>query len=64
MVATDPRMYNYFPVNDNILKLEMAAATVFIVSKTSESVKIMEEVVKCALIEDCMGPPKSTIHCK
>ncbi|KAE9545854.1 hypothetical protein FO519_010934, partial [Halicephalobus sp. NKZ332] len=41
----------------------MAAATVFIVSKTAESLKIMEEVVKCALIEDCMGPPKSKIKC-
>ncbi|KAE9547195.1 hypothetical protein FO519_009593, partial [Halicephalobus sp. NKZ332] len=61
--ATNPRMYNYFSVNDNILQLNMVAATVFVISKTPEAVKILERVVKCALIEDCMGPPNSTTSC-
>ncbi|KAE9546864.1 hypothetical protein FO519_009924 [Halicephalobus sp. NKZ332] len=61
--ATDPRMYNYFSANDDVLHLNMISAAVFIVSKTPEAVKVLERVVQCALIEDCMGPPNSTNYC-
>ena len=63
MVATDPRMYNYFPSNNKILRMSMIAGGLFIVSKTPKSLEIMKKVVKCALIEDCMGPPNSTTSC-
>ena len=63
MVATDPRMYKYFSVNNESIYLEMIAATTFIVSKNQKAVKIIKDVVKCALIEDCMGPPNSTTVC-
>ncbi|KAE9546931.1 hypothetical protein FO519_009857, partial [Halicephalobus sp. NKZ332] len=63
MAATDPKMYDYFHVNNKILHLNMISTTVFIASKTSKAVNVLEKVVKCALAENCMGPPNSTIHC-
>ena len=56
-------MYDYFPIDDEILHMTMLAASVYLVSKTSESIKVLKNVVKCALIENCMGPPTSTTHC-
>lgn len=63
MVATDPRMYNYFHVSDEALKIEMVAATTFVVSKTSASLRVLKNVVDCALIEGCMGPSNATVFC-
>ena len=63
MAATDPTMYDYFPINDKILHMTMLGATVFLVSRTRESVQVLQSVVKCSLIENCMGPQTSTIHC-
>ena len=61
--ATDPRMYKYLPARNETIFSEMMAATTFIVSKTSQSLKVLSKVVKCALIEDCMAPPNSTTIC-
>ena len=63
MSATDPRMYEYFPVKRELLRVEMIGATTFIISKTPQSLKMLEKVVKCALIEDCLAPPNSTTTC-
>ncbi|KAE9547520.1 hypothetical protein FO519_009272 [Halicephalobus sp. NKZ332] len=63
VAATDPTMYDYFPIDDEILHLNMIAATVYIVSRTQESIAVLENVIRCAFIERCMGPPTSTIHC-
>ena len=63
MAATDSRMYDYFPTNDSILHMPMIASGLYMVSKSPKSVKVMKETVKCALIEDCMGPPNSTTSC-
>ena len=63
MAATDPRMYEYFSTNDEILHLDMIGATTFMISKTPQSLKILEKVNECALIQGCMGPWRSTIYC-
>ena len=63
LAATNPKMYKYFPITNEILNLNMTEGGLFLVSRTPQAVKILKDVVKCALIKDCMGPPYSTLYC-
>ena len=63
MAATDPRMYKYFSVNNSALNLEMLESGLFLMSKTPQGLTVLKDIVKCALIKDCMGPSNTTVYC-
>ena len=65
VAATQPRMFEYFPMmKEGAVKDMLQANAVIYVNKDEVQRHIMKWAVICALKLDCISPPGSTLFCE
>ncbi|KHN81554.1 hypothetical protein Tcan_14465 [Toxocara canis] len=61
--ATDPNMYDFLPMADQLRELEMFETTSLWIGTKEMKEKILANLIRCALIKNCISPVNAKRAC-